>query len=468
MTANSILGARETVEMMARLKDAASQFASREEALLGTERRLRERETAAAESAVAQCKAKTATQLGETESGFNGARDRQQALFTARCARIATAQKNVLQQSQLAVDQIMGRGKFTLQKGLLDAERLRDSNRTDLQTSQREIDASHQQTQTAFAEMERDAARLFRAYIGFKALLAPNEKRAEAIAPADPDVLRSQLFDLRELTWAALDRFRRNPVTQLFRWLPIWLLAATLLGLYAGAPFILQQIGGNRIPPSEAQRGFLIVLGGVVLLYLFSHWRSKPFATQIAANLERFRQLDPVCQESSDRRFQELNQQLKTEHSRTVRELNEAWWQAEREAESQKAASHQAIHQKVERLLAINQKIHDRRSSALTAEYQATLAALKDAAESTQIETSARHQTTLEQLNADIQRQWQDLDEAWQRDLAPIFNGLESSTAAANVLAPNWNLPAATSGIAPPSRPVRQNSAPWKLTSERW
>ncbi len=455
MTANSILGARETVEMLARLRDTASQFASREEALLENERRLRGRETAAAESAVAQLKAKISTQLGDAESGFNGARDRRHALFAARCARIGSAQKNILLQVQLAADQITGRGKFTLQKGLLDAERRRDSNLAALQSSQIDFDANQLQTQTAFAEMERDAARLFRAYIGCKRMLSLPGKGAEAIAPTDPDLLRDQLFDLKELTGAALDRFRRSPVTQLFRWLPIWFVALVLLGLYAGAPFILQQIGGGRVPLPEAQHGILITLGLVVLLYLFGHWRSKPFANQIAANLQRFRQLDPVCQESSNRRFQELNQQLKTEHGRTVRELNEAWWQAEREAETQKTASHRSIHQRVERVLATNQKIHNRRLSALTAESQAHLAALKDVAESTQIQTSARHQITLEQLNANLQRQWQDLNEAWKRDLAPIFTGIESSTAAANTLAPNWNLPDATSGIAPSLRSAR-------------
>lgn len=450
MTANNIHGARDTVELLARLKNTVSQFSIREETLLGTERRLRGRETAAFESAVAEFSTQSGAQLGEAAARYHEARDCRQVLFATRSARIGRAQKNAHRQAQLAVDQITGRGKFTLQKGLLDAERLRDSNLASLKSSQDEFNATLLQTRTAFTEMECAASGSFRAYFGFKGMLAPNVKWPEANVPTDPDSLRDLLFELQGITRTELDGFQRNPVTQLFRWLPIWLVAATLLGLYAGAPFILQQIGGGRVAPPEVERWILITLGLAVAIYLFGHWRAKPLATRIASNLARFRRLYPVCLETSGSRFHEANQQLKTEHGSTVQQLNEAWWQAEREAETQKTASNQAIHQKVERLLRKSQTTHDRRLSAITAEYQGNLVALNDAAEAIQTQTSAQHQTTLEQLNADIQRQWQDLEEAWKRELAPIFSGIESSTTAANALAPNWNLPAATSGIVHP------------------
>ncbi|MSU37233.1 MAG: ATP-binding protein [Pedosphaera sp.] len=447
MTANNIHGARDTVELLARLKNTANQFSIREETLLGTERRLRGRETAASESARAEFATQSGAQLGEATIRFNDARDRRQALFAARSARISRAHKNVLRQAQLAADQITGRGKFTLQKGLLDAERLRDSNLAGLKSSEEEFNATLLQTQTAFAEIEGDASGSFRGYIGFKGMLAPTAKWPDANAPTDPDSLRDLLFELQGITRTQLDGFRRNPVTQLFRWLPIWLVAPTLLGLYAGAPFILQEIGGGRIAPPEAERWILITLGLAVALYLFGHWRSKPLATRIAINLARFRPLHPVCLESSGIRFHEANQQLTTAHRNTVQQLNEAWWQAEQEAETLKTTSNQAIRQKVERIVGKNQKTHDLRLSALTAEHQRHLAALNDAAEAAQTQSSARHLTALEQLSMDSNRQWQDLEREWRRDLLSIFTGIESSTTAANALAPEWNLPVASSAI---------------------
>ena len=89
----------------------------------------------------------------------------------------------------------------------------------------------------ALAQLESSARSAFRGYGKFRRLLAPGPALAGAgPGPGSQAPCSPRLQQLRQKIEAELARFKKSPLPLIFKFLPVWLVAAALLGVAAADP----------------------------------------------------------------------------------------------------------------------------------------------------------------------------------------------------------------------------------------
>jgi hypothetical protein len=434
---NSLPGVNEMLALLEALKKNVRDFAAREEKLesdfrLQTAGEVRDfaarnqaQETAAAEREMAAAAALQA----ET--------DQCEARFDRRKAWINRAHSTVSRQVLNEISAQDTQWKERTQQGVQDAERRRDEELAATTTAYEDLQLRLAEAGDALTRLETSARSAFRGYGSFRRQLAPGRQWPEPDVAPDENVLFAGLQKLQAKISGDLARFGKSPLPLAFKFLPVWLLAAVLLGVAAADP-VGVHFGKNLVSPFAAGlalAGFVLVL----VIYFAGGHLAAPAAKTIAGDLARARRLYEVCLEKSATHLQSEQERIKNEFEETKRTFNQEWRQAAKSITTQRGEQPLVVAEKAARAGQRNERWHEVKLHQIQARHEAALAELKNADRQQVEQFAGTHKTRMVQLESEHQRQWQELEKDWKNCIQPLCEQLRAGNDAAEKLCPAWD-----------------------------
>ncbi len=286
------------------------------------------------------------------------------------------------------------------------------------------------------AQLEAAALGAFGGYGRFRRLLAPDRPWPEPDLSRDENLLFSDLQQLQAKIAGDLKQFGRAPLPLLFKFLPVWLLVALVLGL-AGADPVLAHFGRDWISPGLAGGA----LGAAVLVlgaYFLGGRAAAPRALAIAGEVAKMRRLFDGCAEKSAAHLSAEQARIKTEFETCKATFHADWRQAVKDISSVRSTRPAVMDEKAARLGLKNEQWWRRESDRLEQAHTAALARLQaeDSARLRQI--AGAHQARMAQFEGQHQRHWQALAADWKSQLTPLCDQLRAAHAAAETDFPAW------------------------------
>ncbi len=420
------------------LKNSVREFVAREEKL-NSDARVQSAAAATAlavqnqaqESAAYACEA-SATAVLEVE------KKQLQSQFDKRKTRITRAHAAVSQRVTNAITNCDAEWKERTQRGVQAAELRRDDELANATTAYNQF----QLNLTAADEWKRleTATRsAFRGYGKFRRLLAHDQPWPELDVSPDHHALFSELQKIQVKITVDLDRFQKLPLPKLFKFLPVWLLAALLLGFAAADP-VLAHFGRKVITHLHAGMALAALLL-VAILYFISGRSALLLATAIAGDLAKIRRLFDACVEKSAAHLQSEQERIKQEFEQTKQTFNQEWRQAVRDISQSRSSNATLINEKTSRLARKNEQWHQTKLAKVLQRHADALAHLKveDAAQVRKI--AGAHKAKLAQVEIEQQRRWLELETEWKNTITPLCDQLRAANAAVEKIFPAWDSP---------------------------
>ena len=429
----------ETLGQLDALAAAAADFAAREEKL----NREHQARTGAAQQQWEAAQAAANDQLGDhvdaVRDDYEERRASNSQWFAQRKRRINTAHANVRRKLVDGITGQEGRQKFAMQKGTLDAERNRVAALAQADTDHAEYQQNLANLRGGFAGLEASARSAFGSYGSFRKLLAPGQTWPEPDLIADEHKLFARFEALYEETEAQIKKFRGNPLTAVFRFVPGWLLiffalagAAGLVGIKQGWPV--------KFPAVT----FVSVLAGVVVLFVlrFAGGRQQAVpAAKIAEALALGKRLDAACYEKSNLRLEHNKLRVQANYDQTLTDLNERWKTVTKEAIQGRSSGPLEIDARVQRLYEKCERRQVRQIQNLEQDEREAVALLQASKQAAETLVKQKHTVQLTVLEQDFKQQWQTLLTAWNQAVPPLVAKLRGAAAAAETLFPAWDQP---------------------------
>jgi hypothetical protein len=427
------------LELLNALKNAAQDFAGREEKL-GREKKAR---LDAAQRRLEQARSRlfegSGNRADSLHGEFQGQRARCEARFAQFREKIKRAHANV---RRLVLEQIAGeesREKFTIQKGTLDAERQRDASLAQSATAHAEFQQHLATLRDQLAQQETAARSAFGGYGKFRRLLAAEKSWPEPVLDADMDQLFARLQQLHGEIDAQLNQFRKIFLAALFRFLPAWLLGFFLVAAAAAVP-VLQKFGVKTVTWPETGAAMIIL----VVLFVLREVGGKQaggLAEKIAAGLAQVRRLDAVCFEKSELWLQQEQKRIQEEFENTTRALNQQWKTLNRATIAARNERPVVVDRRAQQAQAKCENLQTRRLQEIDREARQTVALLQGSTESQQAQLATGFAAETAKVEHEFAAQWQALLTEWNALVPPLAGKIRAAEKLADELFPAWTAP---------------------------
>jgi S-DNA-T family DNA segregation ATPase FtsK/SpoIIIE len=432
----------ETLALLDTLRNVIRDFAAREEKLNNDFRIRSAAELKVHEEAATEQTSKAAERLSEAEEHFQKEEIRRQARYEKRKVRLNHAHHIVRKRVMDEVSGEEGHRKYKVQEGTLQAERRRDAALADSVST---LDAFNQklgEVREGFVVLETQARKLFRGFGKFRKLLAYEKQWPEPDLSPDHNQLLTALEKLQAKSRSDIESFRKIFLPRLFRFLPLWLMILALLGLAAAVPALTRSadIASNPVALRNAAiagAGLLVVL----VLYFLGRSSAASKANAIAGDLSRARRLHDTALQKSQTWFEQEQKRIRAEFDKTVRELNQEWRSAVKQAMDKRGSRPMEIDQKALRISAKNDQRDHARAQQLERDKKETLARLQQESETAAQQLAGTHAERVARLNADIESRWNVLSQEWKNAVRPIYDAIRDANAAAAKEFPEWEIP---------------------------
>ena len=451
---NSLPGVNDTLALLDAVKKNVREFAAREEKL---EADYRQATAAELRDFAARNEAQetlAADQHAEAEQAREAELVECRARFVRRKERInrihATLSRRVLE--QIGEQEIQWRDRN--QQGVQNAERRRDEELAASTAAHDDLQARLHEAGNALTELEASVRRAFRGYGKFRRLLAPDRAWPEPDAAADAGALCASVQQLLAKIGADRKRFGTLPLPLIFKYVPVWLGAAVLLGLAAADP-----VGAHfsRQLVSNVTAG--VALGGALLLgaiHFIGGRMALPAATALAGDLVRARRLFEAGLEKCGGQRDQDQARIKNEFEDTKRNFNQEWRQAVRDLSNRRGEAPAVIDRKAAQVAGRNERKHQARQELIQGKHARMQAALKTADLEQAQQLAEAHKTRMRGLESEHQSRWQELEREWKNGLQPLCEQLRTVNDAAERSCPAWET-AAWKNWTPPA--IFQNAA---------
>jgi DNA segregation ATPase FtsK/SpoIIIE, S-DNA-T family len=340
--------------------------------------------------------------------------------------------------------------KERTQQGVQQAEIRRDESLANATANYNSFQQDLAVAGERIVRLEQSAGSEFRGYGKFRQLLAgprqsaadaseDSRRSAETPPPADEHARFAELKKLEGKISDDLSRFNKFPLPKIFKFLPVWLLAAVFLAMAAADP-VLAHFGKNIIPHVVALAA-LAAFVVTVALYFIGGSMAAPLAKMIASDLAKARRLFDVCVEKSAAHLQSEQERIKNEFDETKRAVNAEWRQATKGIAARRGEEPMVIAEKAARLSKKHDHWHRVAMEKLQKRHEDAVAQLK-AVDLVQFQAlSEAHEIRVSQIEGDYQQRWQELETDWKNALQPLGQQLQAVNDAAERMCPDWNAP---------------------------
>src|ERR1017187_9228774 len=373
----------------------------------------------------------------DAATALKNEKDQCQSRFERRKAWINSAHAAVSRRVMNQIGEQDTQWKDRTQQGVQQAEIRQDEELANASATFEKFQQQLAEAGDGLNQLETAARSAFGGYGKFRRLLTHDRPWPEPNLAPDENVLFVELQKLQEKISSDLARFGKLPLPKIFKFLPVWLVAALLLGVAAADP-IFSHFKKPLI--SHLQAGLaLAALVLVAVVYFFGGSAAAPLATTIAGDLARTRRLFDACIEKSATHLQSEQERIKNEFEEAKRTINQEWRQAVRGISNLRGEQPAAIADKAARVAQKNEQWHQAELERVQRRHALTMAQLK-AADREQIrQITEAHKTMMAQIEGGHQRRWQELATEWKNCLQPLCEQLRTVNDAAEKLCPAWD-----------------------------
>lgn len=433
---SKLLSAPQTLELLDRLRKAIREVATRaaEHKRDFTVRtaKLQAQFEQAAERERAEALARI-----ETEKQNEAAKRAQiEAHFSARAARIMKAAHTARERRQAEIESEEGRRTFEIQRDLLQAERQRDADLQQANTTLEEFNTRLTVAADALAKSEAQARFTLGGHRSLARLFQhPPETKPDTAAP------ESQLIEQLGVRLAQvednLSRCRRLVLPLVFRVVPVWLWI--LLALAVPFAFVpeLRQFNFQAVP-AIAWGVLTAALAGVVMIYFLSARLAAASARAAASAMDEARKLHDACAAKVQASHQQTTEQVRLKFTSTTRMLNNNWKQIQVEGRTLRKEWGGRLEDQARKLNTVNEERKRRRLLSLSEAHKEAIERLTREALSRKSQMEAAHAENVARLNAARAAGCKELEAEWQKVVLPLVETCDTARTETNRLFAPW------------------------------
>jgi S-DNA-T family DNA segregation ATPase FtsK/SpoIIIE len=432
---NSLIGTKELLAQLATLKSVVQDFTAREQKLHAT---FRDQSGKANNAFAATEKQQTdyvSARLDAAKESFAAAQERLAARIVRRKTRISHAYHAVregLSANITAQDEQCNRDA---QQALLDAERQRDAA-----LAQAAADAEHLQHRVGaatevFQQLEKSVRRTFGGYGKFRRQLNRSDSPAADFSGNGNELL-DEFQRVCTKVSADLVRFKKSPLPQLFRFLPVWLVGLILLGVAVADP-VSQHFGRHVITHAHAAIA-LAALVVVLVFYLIGLRVAGPLAKILAEDFRRARWLLATSSERAATYHQTELDRIEQKFQQTTSEVNQEWKRASKEIALRRNTRPSDLEDRFPRLNQRNEQFQQTELQRIQQAHDEAVAQLREEAQAQAGRFVDEHKTTMAISEKNYQAALDGLVAEWQSQVLPLCEMLQAADTAAGKLFPDW------------------------------
>ena len=427
-----------SLELLASLRETASRFAKREEELvrdLGARRYAVNRKYWDANE---EREVRLAAELAATESHFKTEEERVRKFHEIRRARIQRVHGAVARLLPGRVHEVRGEWLGNLQVRQLDAERARKAGIKIADATLADWTAKLAALQADNVQCERRARVLFSGYPALMRLL----RQAHGGGPgtktesAEPGPLFEELGARLQHTGAKIGAFARLLPPRIFRYFP--LPAPVMLIVLGGLAFAFRG-GFTSAACALAGGGAAVLLALVWALHRLGLRRSMPAAQAVVGGIAEANRLHDACAAAVSEQHANDRRRIQSEFERISAAIRGQWDRADEvEAEFEKTARTKTetqlfrVSAKSTGLLCLKLARIESGRATRAAQIQSGAAARKQLLKET-------HKAETAEVDAVEKSRWNELESAWQHEIVPIHQAIDSMNAAMESISPAWD-----------------------------
>ena len=443
---NNFTGCKDLLVQLDTLKNLARDFSAREEQLNTTFRVQSAKERDAFDMQEHEQTADTSIRQGAEVDGFAEAKDQLQLWFERRQARINRAYNRVRERMLAEVSVQDADCKSQAQQDLVAAERRRDEELAQAAAAHENFQQRLAEATGAFQQLEKSVRNAFGGYGKFRRLL-------KADHPLDFTGSGNESLDelqrVSEKLNGDLARFKKNPLPLVFRFVPIRTVAGLLLGLAVLHPILAHF---NRQDISALQAGASLAgLAVVLVIYAIGLRAAAPLAKVIAGDFVRASNLLQTGSEKAAAEHQSELQWIEEEFQGRKNEINQEWKRASKEIGRRRYSQPTDLDDRDARLKEKNEYFRHSQLQRLQSAHEEKMSRLRQEATDQARQLSEGRDARLAKLENDFQSGWQTVVSEWQSQVLPLWAAIQSASATANKLFPDW-LAADWRGWTPPQK----------------
>ncbi len=418
--------------LRAAIRDVATRAAEHERDFTARAAKLQAQFEQAAERGRAEALARVETEKhAEAEK-----RARIEAHFSMRQTRIMKAAHAARERRQAEIESEEGRRTFEIQRDLLQAERQRDTDLQQANTTVEEFNTRLMVAADALAQSETRARFTLGGHRSLARLLQhPPETKPDL--SADESQLIEQFGVRLKQAEDNLSRCRRLVLPIVFRVLPVWVwLLLVLATPFAFVPE-LRQFNFQAVPANVW--GIVAAsLAGVVILYFLSGRLASPAAWAAAGALDEARKLHDACAAKVQASHQQTTEQARLKFTSTTRMLNNNWKQIQAEARTLRKDWSGRLEEQARKLNTVNEERKRLKLLHLTEHHTETIARLTREAVSRKAQLETAHAGNLARLHTARDAGRQAIEADWQSSVLPLLDTFHAACAATDELFAPW------------------------------
>ncbi len=433
---NNLIGSKELLAQLDRLKGLVQDFAAREQKLNTAFRDQSAKAANAFETQDQQQTVAASERLAAEADGFAEAKRRLEFRFARREAQINRAHNRIQEKISGDINAQDQECKQRAQQGLIEAERQRDKNLADAATALGNLQQRQADESGAFQVLEKSVRRAFGGYGRFRRWLNAQPSPTETNAAGDGNQALDEVQRLSSKIGSDVSRFKKSPLPQIFRFLPLWLLVVVLLGIALADP-VLGHFGNHVITHQYAVAA-LVAFAAVLAVYFLGMRAATPAARVIAGDFVRARGLLEASLEQAAAHYQREQERIETEFQETKNAVNQEWKRLTKELAQLRGSSPVETENRAARLRQRNAQFQRAELARMQPAHEKIMAQLRLGFEAQARQLAEARQQAQARLEGNFQNEWRMLETEWQNQVLPLCATLQAAQATAEKLFPDW------------------------------
>ncbi|HEY1662204.1 MAG TPA: FtsK/SpoIIIE domain-containing protein [Verrucomicrobiae bacterium] len=431
-------GVKEILALLNALKNATRELAAREERLNGDFYARTSAATKTADDAAVLRARKLAEDAMDADAQYQKEQERLDAIFENRKARISHAHAAVRERVMKEIGAQSGQLKDRNVVQSTQAEQNRDAAMVEAATA---LEDFRQKTAEAIGRHEaltRTIRSAFGGYGSFRRQLSYQWPEPD-LSP-DENKLFAQFEDLEKRIGEDVERFKKFPLPQIFRILPIWLLGILLLGFAVTVPVLQHlRVSGLAAIPQWAVIAAVAACVIAFIIHFLGGRSAGPLATTIAQSVVKAgRLLDTAAQKAEVHYAQELAR-IKTEFDTALNNINQEWRQANRKALNSRGARPVELDVRAGRIFQRHEQKHLALDEQLEKAHNEKLSRIQAQSHAENEKFSSAHATHMAKLEADFQADWRKLETDWNETIRSLYEKIQAVNAEVERAFPDWD-----------------------------
>ena len=429
-----------SLDLLRALKQTGAEFAKREDQLVRAISARRYGINSKHRQALQEAGSEGTAKIEQAEEQFQKETERVRGVFDVRQERIerawAVGVRSLPKRAREAKERWIG----DLQMKRFQADRKLASGREACDLAFAEFSAEWNQQRATLGRLELRAKRYL---LGFKMFWALRRKVAANAnsspgAPARTGMaaapLLKRLVEQVQKVDEQLRLFRQFLLPRVFTDLPLPVL---IFFLIAGGG-IAACAGPN--PDWFKITGITgLLIAALVGIHRLASSRSGPAAAPVPLLLAEAAELVEACRLAAESQLERERQALQAEFEQTCAAIDEQWSRADEIEAAFENSESEKLEAQGPRVLGINEAQLKRRLEGIESRQAALVQRIKSTADAQTRQAAATHEAALAQLAADERAEWEQLQTAWQHQITPICEKIDTLNAATAAASPAWS-----------------------------